>query len=59
MTEQEYCDLTDLQLARTILAVTRQMNCFDIPLSAMRDEIRKQANLIIGHLEPIVSENVD
>jgi hypothetical protein len=31
MTEQEYCDLSDLQMARAIKNLLRMMNCFDYP----------------------------
>ena len=59
MTEQEYCDLTDLQLARQILHILRDMNCFDEPLKGARDELMEQVHIITDHLEPIVSENID
>jgi len=59
MTEQEYCDLKDLQLARQILHIARDMNCYDMPINEYRDDLIKAARKITDHLEPIVSENVD
>ena len=59
MTEQEYCDVTDLQLARQMKHILRDMNCFNEPLESARTELGKQLNIITRYLEPIVVENVD
>lgn len=52
MTEQEYCDLTDLQLARQIRSIAHDLHCFDEPSKSMRAEMMRVANRIIDHLEP-------
>ena len=59
MTEQEYCDLTDLQLARQMKNILRDMNCFDEPLLGARNKLAEQLSIITQHLEPIINENMD
>lgn len=46
MTEQEYCDLSDLQLARAALMILRFMNCFEQPNKARLESAIKSVKLI-------------
>ena len=59
MTEQEYCDLTDLQLARAAINLINQMNCFDEPNHARYIESIVNLRCIIEDLEPKISRYMD
>lgn len=52
MTEQEYCDLSDLQLFRHIKVLLRDNNCFDDPNKSRVLGIEANLELIIKSLEP-------
>ena len=59
MTEQEYCDLTDLQLARAAIRLINQMNCFDSPNRTYWEESKAKLRKIIDNLEPKISKYMD
>lgn len=59
MTEQEYCDLSDLQMCRTILTMLRSANCFDDPNKTRIASVMANLSLVIDDLEPKVSEAMD
>jgi len=59
MTEQEYCDLSDLQLFRSILRILQQINAFEDPNALRLRSITENVNLSIKDLEPKVSEYMD
>jgi len=59
MTEQEYCDLSDLVIFRSVLSQLRNANGFDMPNEQRLKGIQENLKLMISHLEPIVAENVD
>jgi hypothetical protein len=59
MTEQEYCDLSDLQLCRAMLQMMRAVNAFENPNKKRRDSIMENLGLMIDDLEPKVSQAVD
>lgn len=59
MTEQEYCDLSDLQICRAMLQMMRMMNCFDDPNKTRRESVMANIRLMIDDLEPKVSEAMD
>lgn len=54
MTEQEYCDLTDLQLVRQIRRILSQMNCFEEPAKTYRQQMLDASYELSQHLEPQV-----
>ena len=59
MTEQEYCDLSDLQLCRAMLQMMRSVNSFEDPNKTRRDNIMENLGLMIDDLEPKVSKALD
>ena len=59
MTEQEYCDLSDLVIFRSVLSQLRNANGFDMPNEQRLKSIQENLKLMINHLESIVSDNVD
>ena len=59
MTEQEYCDLSDLQICRAILRMTTTLNCFENPNKTRRRGIVANVQLMIEDLEPKISEAMD
>lgn len=59
MTEQEYCDLSDLQICRSMLMMARSAYCFEGTNKERLKIIAKNLSEIINDLEPIVSENID
>ena len=59
MTEQEYCDLSDLVIFRSALQQLRMANAFEMPNEQRLKSVQENLKLMIAHLEPIVAENVD
>lgn len=59
MTEQEYCDLSDLQMCRIILTMLRSANCFDDPNKTRLAGIKANLGLIIDSLEQKISDAID
>ena len=59
MTEQEYCDLSDLQLLRVMNDITHSLNAFDKPNEDNVRQIKILIRQCIKHLEPIVSGNME
>ena len=57
MTEQEYCDLTDLQLYRAIMGILRPVNSFDGEQMKRYTEIRRLVIENIDELEKRVYIN--
>ena len=52
MTEQEYCDLSDLQICRAMLTVLSQLNAFESPNKERRETIRVNLRDMVKDLEP-------
>jgi len=59
MTEQEYCDLSDLQLFRSISISLRMATTSSEPNRSGVLSIQKTLNNMIAHLEPIISKYLD
>lgn len=59
MTEQEYADLSDLQLARTLQDILRRMCCFDGPNEERLGTVQQNVALIVADLEDKVKVEVD
>jgi hypothetical protein len=59
MTEQEYCDLSDLQLCRAALSMMRTANAFEDPNKTRMNGVMANLGLMIKDLEPKVSAAVD
>ena len=59
MTEQEYCDLSDLQLCRAMLQMMRSVNAFENPNKTRREGIMANLGLMIDDLEPKILEAMD
>ena len=59
MTEQEYSDLTDLQLARSIVGILRLMNCHDEPNKTIYSNVSKDVRSIISNLENKIEGYLD
>lgn len=55
MTEQEYCDLSDLQSCRAILQILHTMNVFEEPNKARHEGIIENIVLMINELQPKIS----
>ena len=55
MLEQEYCDLSDLQMCRLILGMMKTMNAFEEPNTKLRNDIMDNLRLMVKDLEPKVS----
>lgn len=51
MTEQEYCDLTNLQLARTVIDVTKYMGFSVGPNKLRLQRVNENLRKIIADLE--------
>ena len=51
MTEQEYCDVTDLQLLRSVLMTLRIVNAFEDPNKNWLQSMKNYANFMIHNLE--------
>ncbi len=56
MTEQEYIDVSDLQLCRAMLGVLRTLNCFDYPNVMRREVVIANIAMIIDDLEPRIEK---
>ena len=59
MTEQEYCDLSDLQICRAMLSMVRTMNCFEEPNKTRYESVKNHLSKMIEHLEPKVQAALD
>ena len=59
MTEQEYCDLSDLQLLRSVIQMLLMINAMDDPNATRLRSIRANLYLMTEHLEPKISEYMD
>ena len=59
MTEQEYCDLSDLQLLRSIIQTLNMVNALDDPNATRLRSIRANLYLMTEHLEPNISKYMD
>lgn len=57
MTEQEYCDLSDLQLYRSILAQLKMSNSFDDPNKTHLLSIKANIKLMIANLTPKIDSS--
>lgn len=51
MTEQEYCDVSDLDSAYIIANILRNMNCFQEPMKTQRMSCIANINLLIAELQ--------
>jgi len=47
MTEQEYCNVSDLVILRNMKDMLRALNCFDNPNKSRRMSISENINLMI------------
>ncbi len=59
MTEKEYCDVTDVQLLRSINYTLRLINANDDPNKTRLNSISANINLMIKDLETNVESYVD
>jgi hypothetical protein len=59
MNEQEYCDLSDLQLLRSAKLILSMANAFEEPNTSRLANIRANLCLMTDELEPKVSKYMD
>ena len=59
MTEQEYCDLSDLQLLRSVIQTLNMVNALDDPNATRLRSIYANLYLMTEHLEPKIPEYMD
>lgn len=59
MTEQEYCDLSDLVIFRSVLTQLRMVNSFESPNKERLENIQETLQLMIDHLYPAVTVSLD
>ena len=59
MREDEYCDLSDLQLYRSILSQLRMANSSEMPNKTRLRSVKENIGLMVDDLEGKVSGYVD
>ena len=59
MKEQEYCDLSDLQLLRSVIQTLSMVNALDDPNATILRSIRANLYLMTELLEPKISKYID
>lgn len=59
MTEQQYIDLSDLQLFRAVLGILRDVTANEEPNKSTIEETRRNIYEMIRNLEPKVSAYLD
>lgn len=58
MTEQDYCDASDLAIFRAVLLQLSMANAFEQPNSQRLKGIQENLKLMIAHLEKEISEKI-
>ena len=58
MTEQEYCDVSDLTSCRDLLAIITRMNCYDEPDSQTIKKIERSIMKLADSIEQRVQESL-